>query len=149
MEIILKQDVQSLGHKDDLIKVKDGYARNYLIPQGFAITATPSAKKVHAENMRQRAHKEAKLREDAAANAKKLENVTITVGAKTSSTGKIFGSVNTIQLAEVLNEKGYAVDRKNITIYDADNIKEVGSFKAKVKLYKDISVDIQFEVVSE
>ena len=149
MEIILKQDVHGLGHKDDLVKVKDGYAQNFLIPQGMATTATPSAKKVHAENMRQRAHKEEKLRNDATANAKKLENVVITVGAKTSTTGKIFGSVNTIQLAEVLNEKGYNVDRKNITIYDADNIKEVGTFKAKVKLYKDITIDIQFEVVSE
>lgn len=149
MEIILKQDVQTLGHKDDLVKVKDGYARNYLIPQGFAVSATASAKKVHAENMRQRAHKEEKLRKDAAEAAKKLENVVLKVGAKTSTTGKIFGSVNTIQLAEVLNEKGYAIDRKNITIYDAENIKEVGTFKAKVKLYRDIHVDIEFEVVSE
>ena len=149
MEIILKQDVQNLGHKDDMVKVKDGYARNYLIPKGIAVTATPSAKKIHAENMRQRAHKEEKLRSDATAAAKKLENVVLKVGAKTSTTGKIFGSVNTIQLAEVLNEKGYGVDRKNITIYDADNIKEVGTFKAKVKLYRDITVDIQFEVVSE
>lgn len=149
MEIILKQDIQTLGHKDDLVKVKDGYARNYLIPQGLAVSATPSAKKVHAENMRQRAHKEEKLRNDATAAAKKLENVIIKVGAKTSTTGKIFGSVNTIQLAESLVEKGYTVDRKNITIYDAENIKEVGTFKAKVKLYRDISVDIQFEVVSE
>jgi large subunit ribosomal protein L9 len=149
MEIILKQDVQGLGHKDDLIKVKDGYARNFLIPKGMAVTATVSAKKINAENIKQRAHKEEKLRADAAAAAKKLENVVIRVGAKTSTTGKIFGSVNTIQLAEVLNEKGYAVDRKNITIYDADNIKEVGTFKAKVKLYKEISVDFQFEVFSE
>ncbi len=149
MEIILKQDVHGLGHKDDMVKVKDGYARNYLIPKGIAVTATPSAKKIHAENMRQRAHKEEKLRNDATAAAKKLENVVLKVGAKTSTTGKIFGSVNTIQLAEVLNEKGYGVDRKNITIYDADNIKEVGTFKAKVKLYRDITVDIQFEVVSE
>jgi large subunit ribosomal protein L9 len=149
MEIILKQDFQALGLKDDLVKVKDGYARNFLIPQGIAIAATPSSKKVNAENMRQRAHKEEKLRKDATESVKKLENMILKVGAKTSTTGKIFGSVNTIQLAEALKEKGYTVDRKNITIYDAENIKEVGSFKAKVKLYRDIQVDIAFEVVSE
>jgi large subunit ribosomal protein L9 len=149
MEIILKQDVQNLGHKDDIVKVKDGYARNYLIPQGFATFASPSARKVHAENMKQRAHKEEKLRQDAEAAAKKLDGVTLKVGAKTSTTGKIFGSVTTIQLAEVLTEKGYAVERKNITIYDQDNVKEIGTYKAKVKLYKDISVDLEFEVVAE
>ena len=149
MEIILKQDFPTLGHKDDLVKVKNGYARNFLIPQGIAISATPSSKKVNAENKRQSAHKEEKLRKDATEAAKKLENVVLKVGAKTSTTGKIFGSVNTIQIAEVLKEKGYTVDRKNITIYDSENIKEVGTFKAKVKLYRDIHVDIAFEVVSE
>lgn len=149
MEVILKQDVQKLGHKNDLIKVKNGYARNYLIPQGLAIAATPSAKKMNIENVKQRAHKEEKLRNDASTAAKKLENVTLKIGAKTSTTGKIFGSINTIQIAEALTAKGYEVDRKNINIYDADNIKEVGSFKAKVRLYKDITVDINFEVVSE
>lgn len=149
MEIILKQDVQTLGHKDDLVKVKDGYARNYLIPQGFAVSATASNKKINAENIKQRAHKEQKLRNDAEAAAKKLTSVSLKIGAKTSSTGKIFGSINTIQIAEALSAKGYAVERKNITIYEADNIKEVGAFKAKVKLYRDITVDIDFEVVSE
>ncbi len=149
MEIILKQDVQTLGHKDDLIRVKNGYARNYLIPQGFAIAATPSAKKMNAEDVKQKAHKEEKLRNNATEDAKKLVNVTLKIGAKTSTTGKIFGSINTIQIAEALTAKGYAVDRKNITIYEADNIKEVGAFKAKVKLYRDITVDIDFEVVSE
>ncbi|MBI5540268.1 MAG: 50S ribosomal protein L9 [Bacteroidia bacterium] len=149
MEIILKQDVQTLGHKDDLVKVKDGYARNYLIPQGFAVSATDSNKKINAENIKQRAHKEQKLRNDAEAAAKKLTSVSLKIGAKTSSTGKIFGSINTIQIAEALSAKGYAVERKNITIYEADNIKEVGAFKAKVKLYRDITVDIDFEVVSE
>ncbi len=149
MEIILKQDVQTLGHKDDLIKVKDGYGRNYLIPQGLAIAATPSAKKMNAENIKQRAHKEEKLRNEATQAAKKLEGITLKIGAKTSTTGKIFGSINTIQISEALTAKGYAVERKNINIYDADNIKEVGAFKAKVKLYKDITVDIDFEVVSE
>jgi len=149
MEIILKQDFPGLGHKNDLVKVRDGYARNYLIPKGFAIAATETTKKVLAENLKQSAHKEAKLREEAEANAKKLANIVITVGAKTSSTGKIFGSVNTIQLADALNKQGFVVDRKNITIYDADNIKEIGTYKAKVKLYRDIVTDIKFEVVSE
>jgi large subunit ribosomal protein L9 len=149
MEIILKQDVQTLGLKDDIIKVKDGYARNYLIPQGFAISATSSNRKINAENIKQRAHKEEKLRNDATEAAKKLGSVSLKIGAKTSTTGKIFGSINTIQIAEALTSKGYAVERKNITIYEADNIKEVGAFKAKVKLYRDITVDIDFEVVSE
>ncbi len=149
MEIILKQDVQTLGLKDDIIKVKDGYARNYLIPQGFAVSATSSNRKINAENIKQRAHKEEKLRNDATEAAKKLGSVSLKIGAKTSTTGKIFGSINTIQIAEALTAKGYAVERKNITIYEADNIKEVGAFKAKVKLYRDITVDIDFEVVSE
>ncbi len=149
MEIILKQDFPGLGHKNDIVKVRDGYARNYLVPKGIATIATDNARKVLAENLKQQAHKEAKLREEAEANAKKLANVVITVGAKTSTTGKIFGSVNTIQLADVLNKQGFNVDRRNITIYDAENIKEVGTFKAKVKLYRDIVTDITFEVVSE
>jgi len=149
MEIILKQDVNKLGHKNDLIKVKNGYARTYLIPQGFAIVATPSAKKVNSENVKQRAHKEEKLRNDAMAAVKILADTVLKIGAKTSTTGKIFGSINTIQIAEALPAKGYEIDRKNITIYDAENIKEIGAFKAKVKLYKDISVDLNFEVISE
>lgn len=149
MEIILKQDFPGLGHKNDIVKVRDGYARNFLVPKGYAVVATETAKKVLAENLKQQAHKEAKLREEAENNAKKLANVVITVGAKTSSTGKIFGSVNTIQLADVLNKQGFNVDRRNITIYDAENIKEVGTYKAKIKLYRDIVTDITFEVVSE
>lgn len=149
MEIILKQDFPGLGHKNDIVKVRDGYARNFLVPKGYAVVATETARKVLAENLKQQAHKEAKLREEAENNAKKLANVVITVGAKTSSTGKIFGSVNTIQLADVLNKQGFNVDRRNITIYDAENIKEVGTYKAKVKLYRDIVTDITFEVVSE
>lgn len=141
MEIILKQDVQGVGHKDDLVKVKDGYARNFLIPKGMAILATPSAKKVHAENVKQRAHKEEKLRNDAVAQAKKLETKMVRIAAKTSTTGKIFGSVNTIQIAEALEKDGITVDRRSITIFDAENIKEVGTYKAKAKLYKDVSAD--------
>ncbi len=148
MEIILIQDLTNLGHKDDVIKVRNGYGRNYLIPQGFAILATDSAKKMHAENMRQRSHKELKKREDALAIAAKLGAVELKIGAKTSTTGKIFGSVNTIQIAEALIEKGYEVDRKNITLSE-DTIKEIGTFKAVVKIYKDIKAEISFEVYSE
>jgi large subunit ribosomal protein L9 len=148
MEIILLQDLTNLGHKDDIIKVRNGYGRNYLIPQGFAVLATESAKKMHIENMRQRSHKELKKRTDAIAIAEKLGTVELRIGAKTSTTGKIFGSVNTIQIAEALVEKGFEVDRKNITLSE-DTIKEIGSFKATVKVYKDIKAEISFEVYSE
>ena len=149
MEIILKQDVAKLGHKDDIVVVKNGYAVNYLIPQGMAVMATPSTKKVHAENLRQRAHKEAKLREDAQALAAKLEGVQVTVAAKVSAAGKIFGSVNNIQVAEALVEKGFEIDRRNITIVDAAKLQEVGIYDAVVKCYKDIKANIKVEVVAE
>ena len=148
MEIILKQDVNNLGHKDYIVVVKNGYATNYLIPQGFAIMATPSAKKVHAENLKQRAHKEAKLREDAAALAAKLEGVEVTVATKVSSTGKVFGSVNNIQIAEALAAKGFEIDRRNITVAD-DKLQEVGVYDATVKCYKDIKATIKVAVVAE
>lgn len=148
MEIILKQDVQNLGNKDEIIKVKNGYARNYLIPNGFAITATESAKKVLAENIKQRAHKEAKVKADAEVIAKKLEGVKLTIGAKTSSTGKIFGSVNTIQIAEALTQKGFDIDRKIISIQD-DQVKEVGTYQAEIKLHREVKVKIDFEVIAE
>ncbi|MBQ3174846.1 MAG: 50S ribosomal protein L9 [Bacteroidales bacterium] len=149
MEIILKQDVPHLGHKDDVVVVKNGYATNYLIPQGFAIMATPSAKKVHAENLRQRAHKEAKLRADAEALAAKMEGMQVTVATKVSSTGKIFGSVNNIQVAEALAAKGFETDRRNITIVGEDKLQEVGIYDAVVKCYKDIKANIKVEVVAE
>ena len=148
MEIILKQDLANLGHKDDLISVKNGYARNYLIPKGFAIHATESARKVLAENLKQRAHKEAKIKSDAEEIAKKLEGLKLTIGAKTSSTGKIFGSVNTIQIAEEIEAKGYDIDRKAIKINE-DQVKEVGSYKASIKLHREVIVEIEFEVVAE
>jgi ribosomal protein L9 len=148
MDIILKQDVANLGQKDDIVKVKDGYARNYLIPKGMAVTATESAKKVLAENTRQRAHKEAKIKEAAQSQAAKMNNLKLTIGAKTSTTGKIFGSINTIMLAEALKDKGFEVDRKNI-IFDEEHIKEVGVYKAKVKLHKEVAVEIEFEIVAE
>ncbi|MDR0768435.1 MAG: 50S ribosomal protein L9 [Dysgonamonadaceae bacterium] len=147
MQIILLKDVINLGYKDDVVTVKNGYGRNYLIPQKKAIIASDSAKKVLAENLRQRAHKLDKIKENAQALAAKLEAVSLIIGAKTSSTGTIFGSVTNIQLADELAKRGFDVDRKSILIKDP--VKEIGSYKAVVKLHKDISVDIPFEVVSE
>ena len=147
MKIILKEDVQNLGYKDDVVEVKDGYGRNYLIPQGKAIIASPSALKVLAENQRQRAHKLAQIKADAEALAAQLEGVSLTIGAKTSSTGTIFGSVNSIQIAEALEKLGFNVDRKVINI--KETIKEVGKYNAVLKLHKEVSVEIPFEVVSE
>ena len=148
MQIILKEDVSNLGSKNDVVTVKPGYGRNYLIPRGFGLLATPSALKVHAENMKQRAHKEEKIKNEAVALGAKLEGKSVTVGAKVSSTGKIFGSVTTIQIAEALEKAGFSVDRKNITIKE-DSVKETGTYTASVKLHKEVKVDITFEVVAE
>jgi large subunit ribosomal protein L9 len=148
MEIILLQDVTNLGNKDDVLVVKNGYGRNYLIPQKLAILATPSSKKVLSENLKQRAHKEAKLKEVALKQAEILKSISIVIGAKTSSTGKIFGSVNNIQVAEALKEKGFEVDRKQITIKE-DSIKEIGKHTAKVKFHREVVVELEFEVVAE
>ena len=148
MEIILLQDVRKLGQKDDLVHVKDGYGRNYLIPKGFAIAASPSAKKMHAENLRQRAHKEEKIKTEAEGLATKMADLKLVLGAKTSSSGKIFGSVNTIQIAEALREKGFEIDRKSISLPE-DQIKEVGKYKAIVRLHREVKVDIDFEIVAE
>jgi large subunit ribosomal protein L9 len=148
MEVILLQDIANLGHKDDIVNVRKGYGWNYLIPKGYAILATSSAKKVLEENTRQRAHKEEKLKNEAIELAAKLEKVSLTIGAKTSTKGKIFGSVNTIQIAEALKAQGYDVDRRTITINE-EPIKEVGSYRATLRLYRDVSVSINFEVVSE
>ena len=147
MEIILKEDVINLGYKDDIVKVKDGYGRNYLIPTGKAVIASESAKKVLAENLKQRAHKLAKIKADAEALATKLEGLTLTLGAKTSSTGAIFGSVNNIQVAEALEKQGFNIDRKTIVIKDA--IKVVGNYTATIKLHKEVSPVINLVVVSE
>jgi large subunit ribosomal protein L9 len=147
MQIILLEDVSTLGYKDDIVTVKNGYGRNYLIPQKKAVIASESAKKVLAENLRQRAHKLEKIKGDAQTIAAKLEGVFLTVGAKTSSTGTIFGSVTNIQIADELSKKGFEIERKQIII--KDYVKEVGSYKAVVKLHKDISVEIPFEVISE
>ncbi len=148
MEIILKQDVANLGNKDELVTVKNGYARNYLIPKKLGIIATPDIKKMHEEILRQKAHKEEKAREEAEKMAESLKGIELKIGAKTSSKGKIFGSVTNIQLAEELNKKGYTIERKNITINE-ESVKEIGNYSAKVKLYKDIIVEIPFEIAAE
>ncbi len=148
MDIILIQDVNKLGQKDDIVQVKDGYARNFLIPKGYAIAASASARKMHAENLRQRAHKEEKIKAEAREIAEKLNGLKLIVGAKTSSSGKIFGSVNTIQIAESLKEKGFDIDRRSITLPE-DQIKEVGSYKAVIKLHREVKAEVDFEIIAE
>ena len=147
MQVILKEDVVNLGYKDDIVTVKDGYGRNFLIPMGKAVIASESAKKVLAENLKQRAHKLTKIKADAEELAAKLQGVSLTIGAKTSSTGTIFGSVTNIQVAEALAKAGFEIDRKIISI--KESVKEVGQYKATLKLHKEVSVEIPFEVVSE
>ncbi|MBE6231518.1 MAG: 50S ribosomal protein L9 [Bacteroidales bacterium] len=146
MEIILKKDVANLGHADDIVNVKTGYAVNYLIPQGFAVMATASAKKVHAENLRQRAHKIAKFIGDAEALAAKLAETTVQVAVKVSESGKIYGSVTTAQLAEALAAVGIEVDKKDITVEAA---KELGTYEATVKCYRDVKGTFKYEIVAE
>ncbi len=147
MKIILKEDVANLGYKDDVVEVKNGYGRNYLIPQGKAILATPSALKVLAENLKQRAHKIAKIKADAEAIAATLAGVSLTIPAKVSETGTIYGSVSNIQVAEALEAKGHKVDRKIISI--KETVKQVGQYVATVRLHKEVAVEIPFEVVAE
>lgn len=149
MEVILKEDIRKVGHKDDLVKVKNGYANNYLIPRGLAIAATESAKKVLAENTKQRAHKEAKLIADATALAEKLNAVKVTIPTKVSSTGKIYGSVNNIQVADALAKQGFEIDRRKIEIKDADKLTEIGVYDAKIDVYKTVYASIKVEVVDE
>lgn len=148
MEIILKQDVKGLGYKDDKVKVANGYARNYLLPKGMAVVATMSVSKMHSEMLKQRAFKEDKVRKEAVATAEKLNGYTVKVGAKAGESGKIFGSVTSIQIADALKKAGYNVDRKNIDINE-EHVKQLGTYGAKVRLYKDIAAQINFEVVAE
>ena len=148
MDVIPKQDVERLGAKNDIVTVKTGYARNYLIPQGFAIAATDSARKVVAETIRQQSHKALKALEDAKAVAEKMAGVSVKIGAKAGESGKIFGSVNNIQVAEALAAAGYEVERKNIDL-GTDTIRDLGSYTAKVKLHKEVVAEIAFEVVAE
>lgn len=147
MEIILKEDVINLGYKGDIVKVKDGYGRNYLIPQQKAVLATESAKKMLAEDLKQRAHKLERIKNEAVELAEKVKDIVLTVGAKTSTTGKIFGAVGPIQIADAFEKAGFAVDRRVIALKEP--VKEIGSYKATLKLHKEVSVDVAFEVVSE
>lgn len=147
MKIILKEDVTNLGYKDDVVEVKDGYGRNFLIPTGKAVVATPSALKQLAENQRQRQHKLAKIKADAEALAATLQGIELTIGAKVSSTGTVFGSVNAIQIAEALEKLGHNIDRKLIALKDA--VKEVGKYTATIKFHKEVAVEIPFEVIAE
>lgn len=148
MEVILKSNIEKLGAKDEIVKVRPGYARNYLIPRGYAIAATDSTRKMLSENLKQRSHKEIKILDEAQSLASKLEALDLKIGTKASDTGKIFGSVNTIQLSEALSKAGFNIDRKSISIND-DHIKTLGAYEAKVKLHKEVSAVVKFEVVAE
>jgi large subunit ribosomal protein L9 len=147
MEIILKEDVINLGYKGDIVKVKDGYGRNYLIPQKKAVLATESAKKMLAEDLKQRAHKLERIKNEAQELADKVKDITLTVGAKTSSTGKIFGAVGPIQIADAFEKAGFTVDRKVIVLKEP--VKEIGSYKATLKLHKEVTIEVAFDVVAE
>ena len=148
MEVILKKNVDKLGYKDEVVTVKPGYGRNFLIPQGYALLATSSALKAHTETMKQRAHKETKVLAEAEALAVKLSEVTLTIGTKAGENGKIFGSVNTVQLAEALKVLGFDIDRKSLKIKN-EPIKEVGSYEAEVNLHKRVKPTFKFDVVGE
>jgi len=147
MEVILLEDIAGLGYKDEIVTVKGGYGRNFLIPTKKAVVASESAKKVLAENMKQRAHKLAKMKEDAEALAAKVNDVKVLIKTKTSTSGKIFGSVTNIQIAEELSKAGYDIDRRYITL--SEGIKNVGTYKATVKLHKEVTAEIEVEVVAE
>ncbi|MDD3079008.1 MAG: 50S ribosomal protein L9 [Paludibacter sp.] len=147
MEIILKEDVINLGYKGDIVKVKSGYGRNYLIPTQKAVLATDSAKKMLAEDLKQRAHKLERIKNEAVELAEKVKDLVLTVGAKTSTTGKIFGAVGPIQIADAFEKAGYTVDRKVIVLKEP--VKEIGSYKATLKLHKEVAVEVAFEVVAE
>ena len=147
MELILKQDIKNLGEKDDVVTVKPGFGRNYLIPKGYAILATESAKKVLAENLKQAAFKQDKIKKDADAIAARLEGVKLLIGAKAGESGKIFGSVNTIQIADALKKEGFDVDRRRIT-FDTEP-KFVGEYTANLNLHKEVKVKVPFEVIAE
>ena len=147
MEIILKEDVSNLGYKGDILKVKDGYGRNFLIPTKKAILATESAKKMLAEDLKQRAHKLDRIKNEAFELAEKLKDLVLNVGAKTSTTGKIFGAVGPIQIADAFEKAGFTVDRKVIVLKEP--IKEIGSYHATLKLHKEVTIEVAFEVVAE
>ncbi len=148
MEVILKKNVDKLGYANEIVNVKPGYGRNFLIPQGYASLATASAKRAHEEMMKQKAHKENKLEIEAQEIASKLADVTVSIVTKAGENGKIFGSVNTLQLAEALRKEGFDIDRKSLKIKD-EPIKEIGTFEAEANLFRGVKQAFKFEVVSE
>jgi len=148
MELILKKDVENLGFKDDLVKVKNGYGRNYLIPKGFAILATTSAKKVLAETLKQRAFKEAKLVKDANKTAEALATLEIKIAAKAGAGDKLFGSINNANVAEALEAAGQSIDKKYISVLGG-TVKRLGKTQATIRLHREVIVDLDFEVVAE
>jgi large subunit ribosomal protein L9 len=148
MEVILKKNVDNLGYANELVNVKNGYGRNFLIPQGYAILATASAKKAHAETMKQKSHKESKVLAEAEAIGKALEATSVKIVTKVGEKGKIFGSVNTLQLSEALKAEGVEIDRKSLKIKN-EPIREIGSFEATANLHKDVQANFTFEVVGE
>ncbi|WP_228235740.1 50S ribosomal protein L9 [Allomuricauda sp. M10] len=148
MELILREDVQDLGFKDDIVSVKNGYGRNYLIPQGLATLATPSAKKVLAENLKQRAHKEKKIVDEATKIAEALKQLQIRIAAKAGAGDKLFGSVTNIDLAEALDKEGHQIERKFINI-KGGSIKRVGPYEATIRLHREVVVEFPFEVIAE
>jgi large subunit ribosomal protein L9 len=146
MEIILKQDVKNLGYADDIVKVRNGYGRNYLSPRGIAVIANETNKKIHAETMKQRAHKIQKVRMDADKLASALGSVTLTIGAKVGENGKLFGSVTSQQIVDKLKTMGYDIDKKNVVMPE-DHIKKTGSYTAEVIVHRDIRAKLSFDVV--
>lgn len=148
MEVILKQDVKNLGYKDDVVNVKPGYGRNFLIPKNLAEMATVSSKKVLSETVKQRAFKEQKVKAAAETTSAKLKEMIVKVGAKVGESGKIFGSVTSVQLADAIKKLGYEVDRKNITLNE-DSIKSVGTYTADIRFHKEVTGTVTFEVVQE
>ncbi len=149
MEVILTQDVPDLGYANDKVNVKPGYARNFLIPKSLAILATETNKKILTENLKQKAHKESKVRNESESLADKLKDITVKIGAKAAESGKIFGSVNAIQISGALKDQfKIDIDRKKIHV-DGEHIKELGSYKARIHLHKDVQVEINFEVFAE
>jgi large subunit ribosomal protein L9 len=148
MEVILKKNVDKLGYANEIVSVKPGYGRNFLIPQGYAILATASAKKAHEEIMRQKAHKETKMVTEAQEMAAKLVDLKISIFTKAGENGKIFGSVNTVQLSEALKKAGFEIDRRSISIKN-EPIKEVGSYTAEANLFKGVKQTFSFDVVAE
>ena len=148
MEVILKQDIKNLGFKDDVVKVRNGYGNNFLLPKGFAILATESARKMHAETVKQRAHKVSKMRNDAQGIADQLSGIVLTIPMKAGESGKLFGSVTSQQIADLLKKMGFEIDKKQIQMPE-DHIKHLGSFAAEAVIHRDVRAKINFEVISK